>query len=462
MAGPRTIPSPSDELRPNTAELLVAPFARFMRFEASAGIALILMAAAAMVWANSPWGAEYVQFFQGTKVKVGFGSWGLEKALILWINDLLMGLFFLLVGLEIKREILRGELNSLRKAALPIAAAIGGMAVPGIIFAAINWGQPSIRGWGIPMATDIAFALGVLALVGKRVPTALGIFLTTLAIIDDLGALIIIAVFYTEQIGMNYLALAGVPLFGLIVLNRLGFRNPLLYMIFGIVLWYFVLKSGVHATIAGVVVALTIPASTRVDQNRYVEFVRSMVDRFADQIETLGPKHTTTAQQTTVFAIEKAGKEVETPLRRLETQLLPWTSFAILPVFALANAGVSVDFSSDEGIPMRVLLGVAVGLMVGKPIGVLAASWICVKLGIGELPAGVRWRHIHGAGWLAGIGFTMALFIANLGFNASATSLDAAKLGILAASVVAGVIGWALLMLSSRTTAGTQSDTVSP
>lgn len=462
MAGPRTIPSPSDELTPNTADLLVAPFARFMRFEASAGIALILMAAAAMLWANSSWGAEYVDFFHGTKFKIGFGSWGLEKALILWINDLLMGLFFLLVGLEIKREILRGELNSFRKAALPIAAAIGGMAVPGIIFAAINWGEPTIRGWGIPMATDIAFALGVLALVGKRVPTSLGVFLTTLAIVDDLGALIIIAVFYTEQIGLNYLALAGIPLLGLIVLNALGFRNPLLYMIFGIVLWYFVLKSGVHATIAGVVVALTIPASTRVDQNRYVEFARGMIDRFAGQIENLGPKHTTSDQQTVVFAIEKAGKEVETPLRRLETQLLPWTSFAILPVFALANAGVRVDFSSDQGMPMRVLLGVAAGLLVGKPIGVFAASWLCVRLGIGDLPAGVRWSHIHGAGWLAGIGFTMALFIANLGFSGSPTALDAAKLGILAASVLAGIVGWCLLMASPKTTATEEPRTVSP
>jgi Na+:H+ antiporter, NhaA family len=431
--------------------LVLAPFSRFMKFEASGGIALIVMAAVAMIWANSAGADSYFNLFLKTKVTVGFGDWALSKALILWINDLLMALFFLLVGLEIKREVLRGELNSMRKASVPIAAAIGGMLVPGLLFAAINWGEPTIRGWGIPMATDIAFALGVLALAGRRVPLALGVFLTTLAIVDDLGALVIIAVFYTEQIGLSYLGYAGLCLIALIVLNVLGFRKPLPYLLVGIVLWYFVLKSGVHATIAGVVVALTIPSSTRVDQNLYAGFIRRMLDRFSGQIETLGPGVTTPDQQSVVLAIEKAGREVETPLRRLESALLPWCAFLILPVFALANAGVALDFGGEESVmPMRVLIGVAVGLLIGKPIGVFAATWICVKLGFGELPKGVGWRHIHGAAWLAGIGFTMALFIANLGYAGDSQALDAAKLGVLGASVLAGVVGWGLLMTGPK------------
>lgn len=421
-----------------------------MRFKASGGVALIFMAAIALLWANSPWADGYFSLFLKTKVTIGFGNWALSKALILWINDLLMAFFFLLVGLEIKREVLRGELNSPRKAALPIAAAIGGMIVPGLAFAAINWGEPTIRGWGIPMATDIAFALGVLALAGKRVPVSLAVFLTTLAIVDDLGALVIIAVFYTEQIGLNYLGYAGASLVVLVVMNLFGFRRPLPYLLVGAVLWYFVLKSGVHATIAGVLVALTIPANTRVDQHQYTGFVVRMMDRFTNDIETLNPRHTTPDQQTAVFAIEKACKEVETPLRRLESALLPWCVFAVLPVFALANAGVTVNFGGgeSEAMPMRVLLGVAAGLLIGKPLGVFVATWLCVKSGLGELPKGIRWQHVHAAGWLAGIGFTMALFIANLGFAGDAASLDAAKVGIIGPSVLAGVIGWALLMLA--------------
>ncbi len=450
MAGPKYIPSPSDTLDRNRADRLIAPFARFMRFEASGGIALIFMAAIALLWANSSWADGYFKLFLDTKVTVGFGDWALSKALILWINDLLMALFFLLVGLEIKREVLRGELNSPRKAALPIAAAIGGMAIPGLVYAAINWGEPTLRGWGVPMATDIAFALGVLALAGKRVPTSLAVFLTTLAIVDDLGALVIIAVFYTEQIGLAYLGYAGIGVAALVLLNVLGFRRPLLYLLIGIVVWYFVLKSGVHATIAGVVVAMTIPASSRVDQHRYTAFVRDKIDRFASGIEDLGPNATTSEQQTAVFAIEKAGKEVETPLRRLESALLPWCAYAVLPVFALANAGVAIEVGGGEsgGLPMRVLLGVAAGLLIGKPVGVFLASWICVKTGLGVLPAGMRWSHVHAAGWLAGIGFTMALFIANLGFAGNAQALDAAKIGIIGPSVLAGVVGWSLLMLT--------------
>ncbi|GAB4386662.1 MAG: Na+/H+ antiporter NhaA [Phycisphaerales bacterium] len=452
MASHRHIPTPAQETDPTTAERLLAPFERFMRFEASGGIVLIAMAVLAMLWANSGWADEYLSIFQQKKFTIGYGSWALSKPLILWINDLLMALFFLLVGLEIKREVLMGDLSSPKKAALPIAAALGGMAVPGIIYAAVNWGQPTIRGWGVPMATDIAFALGVLALLGSRVPGSVRVFLTSLAIADDLGALVIIAVFYTEQIGLGYLGLAGIGLAVLVALNLLGFRRPLAYMLVGALIWYFVLKSGVHATIAGVLIAMTIPTRLRVDQNHYVNFTRRMIDRFEGMIDPDRPWRTTSDQQAQVFAIEAAGHAVQSPLRRLEHQLVPWVAFGILPVFALANAGVPIATGNGEAgdSTMRALAGVGLGLLIGKPLGVFAATWLAVRLRIGELPPGVRWQHIHGAAWLAGIGFTMALFIANLAFADDASALDAAKLGVLGASVLAAVIGLLVLLVGPK------------
>lgn len=450
MAGPNPIPTPTEETAPRPADRLLAPFERFMRLEAAGGIVLIAMAGLAMFWANSAWAGEYVALFQERKFTVGYGEWALSKPLILWINDLLMAVFFLLVGLEIKREILMGELSTPKKAALPVAGAIGGMVLPGLIYAAINWGRPAVDGWGVPMATDIAFALGVLALVGSRVPASVRIFLTSVAIADDLGALIIIAVFYTEQIGLGSLGMAGVGLAVLVVLNRLGFRNPLGYVLIGLVIWYFVLKSGVHATIAGVLVALTIPTRTRVDRDHYLDFVRRMIGRFQDGMGdgAGGGRHTTSEQQTQVFAIEAAGKAVQSPLRRLEHQLVPWVAFLILPVFALANAGVVIQTGGGDGAGMsvRVMLGVAIGLLIGKPVGVFGLTWLAVKLGLCELPPGVRWGHVHGAAWLTGIGFTMALFIANLAFTDDAATLDAAKLAVLGASVLAGVVGLIVLL----------------
>ncbi|KAA0212645.1 MAG: Na+/H+ antiporter NhaA [Leptolyngbya sp. PLA3] len=452
MAHSQRIKTPSKETAPVPADRLLAPFERFMRLEAAGGIVLIVMAVLAMIWANSAWGSAYTDLFRAHKFTVGFGAWALSKPLILWINDLLMALFFLLVGLEIKREILMGDLSTPKKAALPVAAALGGMVVPGVVYAAINWGSPTIRGWGVPMATDIAFALGVLALVGSRVPSAVRTFLTSLAIADDLGALIIIAVFYTEQIGLNYLALGGAGLAGLVVLNLLGFRRPLGYMLLGVLVWYFVLKSGVHATIAGVLVALTIPTRLRADQRDYVNFMKRMIVKFDGQINPDDPRRCSGEQQTLVLAIETAGREVQSPLRRLEQQLIAWVAFLILPIFALANAGVPIELGqADETSGAgRAMLGAALGLLIGKPLGVFGATWLAVKLRIGELPPGVRWRHIHGAAWLAGIGFTMALFIASLAFTGQPSTLDAAKLGVLGASVLAGIIGLVVLMTGPK------------
>ncbi|MCL4221388.1 MAG: Na+/H+ antiporter NhaA [Phycisphaerales bacterium] len=451
MATPTTIPSPAKETKPIAAERLLAPLERFMRFEAAGGILLIAVSLLALLWANSAWAEEYVAIFQTRKFTIGYGQWALSKPLILWINDLLMAVFFLLVGLEIKREIVVGELSTPRKAALPLAGALGGMVLPGVIYAAINWGRPTIGGWGVPMATDIAFALGILSLVGSRVPMSLRVFLTSLAIADDLGALIIIAVFYTEQIGLNYLALAGAGIAVLVVLNLLGFRRPIGYMLIGLVVWYFVLKSGVHATIAGVLVALTIPTRRRVNQHHYVDFVKRMIGKFEDKIDRTGPAHSSGEQQTLVLAIEGAGRAVQSPLSSLEFRLIPWVAFAIMPVFALANAGIALGNGEDgQGLPMPALLGVALGLMIGKPLGVFGFSWLAVKLGIGETMPGVQWRHIFGASWLAGIGFTMALFIANLAFKNDPGSLDAAKLGVLGGSIVAGAVGLGVLMMCPK------------
>lgn len=434
-------------------ETALGPWYRFTRMQSAGGIILILCAAAAMVWANSPGAASYTRLFLETKFTVGFGEWGLSKAFILWINDLLMAVFFLLVGLEIKREVLVGELRSPRAAALPIAAAIGGMVVPGVIYALINLGQPSIRGWGVPMATDIAFALGVMALLGSRVPVSLKVFLTSLAIVDDLGALLIIAVFYTEKVGFVYLGYAGVLLVLLTALNLMGVRRVLPFLLVGVVVWYFLLKSGVHSTIAGVLVALTIPARTRVDRAAYVSFAEKMLGKFRAAGVEGKRQWATDEQQGILQALEDAGNKVETPLRRLEHNLIPWVAFLILPVFALANAGVGLgggDASENAEPTTRVLLGVSLGLLLGKPIGVFACSWLAVKGGVATLPAGVSWGQIHATGWLAGIGFTMALFIANLAFAGNAAQLDAAKLGILGASVLAGVIGLVMLARACR------------
>lgn len=471
MAGPVEIPSPDAGVARGAADRVVAPFQRFMRFEAAGGILLIVFALGAMVWANSGASASYVALFHETTVRVGFGDWGLEKALILWINDLLMAVFFLLVGLEIKREVLVGELRSVKNAALPIAAALGGMVVPGAIYAVVNLGEDSIRGWGVPMATDIAFALGVLGLAGSRVPLSVRVFLTSLAIVDDLGALLVIAVFYTESIGVGALGKAGAVLGVMMVLNVAGVRRMVVYLLLGLVVWYFVLKSGVHATIAGVAVAMTIPARTKVDQVAYVSFARSMVDRFEGDVRGAVRAWTTGAQQSAVLALEDAGKMVETPVRRLEHALIPWVAFVILPVFAIANAGVAIggaeaggvvdgaaagsadgDLGSGSVWGSRALWGVVLGLVVGKPVGVFGFAWVAQKLGIGALPVGATWRHVFGAAWLSGIGFTMALFIANLGFE-DPSDLDAAKLGVLGASVIAGVVGLAVLMSCKRASA---------
>lgn len=437
---------------------ILQPFQRFIRAEAAGGILLLIFAVVALVWANSPWADAYFNVWQ-TYVTVGFGSAGISKPLLLWINDGLMAVFFFLVGLEIKREMLVGELADARKAAFPMAAALGGMLVPAGIYALVNGGTAFASGWGIPMATDIAFALGVLALLGPRVPLALKVFLTALAIVDDLGAVLVIAIFYTSELATGALVTAGVLFVLLLGFNRLGVQRTAVYVFFGLALWVAVLKSGVHATVAGVLLALAIPARRRLDTQSFLDRLKSYTNRFGDTLPgEEDPKSASSEQQDIIHSVEIAAKNAETPLVRMEHALTGWVAFGIMPIFALANAGVSfegIDVGSALAHPVS--LGVLLGLFLGKQLGVFAFAWAAVKSGLAELPRGVTWRAVYGVSCLTGIGFTMALFIAGLAFD-DALALDRAKMGILAGSLLAGLLGWGLL----RTTGGPAAGSATP
>jgi len=362
-----------------------------------------------------------------------------------WINDLLMAVFFLVVGLEIKREILVGELASPKRAALPIFGALGGMIGPALIFVGLNLGKDTIGGWGVPMATDIAFAVGILAMLGSRIPNSLKVFLTSLAIVDDLGALVVIAVFYTENLELAYLGYAGTIVALLMFLNVMRCRWITLYLILGLPLWYCIYMSGVHATIAGVLLALTIPAHARVNAVNFVFSTRKALDVFQEAHDD--PNHDikeSTVRRAAVNAIIKNARQVLPPLHRMEYVIHPWAAFLIIPVFALANAGIPVHGGVMENLANPVSLGIILGLFVGKPLGIILLCFIACKMGIATLPRGVSWRHILGAGALGGIGFTMAIFIANLAF--SGANLEHAKLAILVASLISAIFGAALLL----------------
>ncbi|MDW8106081.1 MAG: Na+/H+ antiporter NhaA [Armatimonadota bacterium] len=434
-------------LPPLPIERLVRPFATFAKQASAGGIVLLVCAIIAMAWANSPLSQAYFSLWS-TPLEVRLGELvKIEKPLLLWINDGLMAIFFFLVGMEIKRELLVGELRSPRKAMLSIAAALGGMVVPAGIYAALNWGTPEIRGWGIPMATDIAFALGALALLGTRAPLALKVFLTALAIIDDLGAVLVIAVFYTENLKPEFLLYSLLVWGVMIAANGLGVRGGLPYFLMGVVMWFFMLKSGVHATVAGVLAAFAIPVRSRIDPELFIARVREYLNEFdqpvAERTIILSPE-----QQSAIEAIEREALRVQSPLQRLEHLLHNFVAFFVMPVFALANAGVALDTEGGLNLTDRVIWGVALGLLIGKPLGITLASWLAVRLGIAQLPRGIGFTHIVGVGFLGGIGFTMALFIAGLAFRGD--ELDLAKLGILGGSAIAGVIGFLLLRLMTQ------------
>lgn len=431
---------------------VLRPFVEFVQLEAAGAILLLACAVIALLWANSPWAGGYVRLWR-TPVTIGVGRGALTETLGDWVNDGLMVLFFFIVGLEIKRELLMGELASVRHAALPFAAALGGMIAPALIYTALNHGHPEARGWGVPMATDIAFALGVLALVGDRVPLGLKVFLAAFAIADDLGAVVVIAVFYTAHLALGYLLLAAALFVIAAVVGRAGVRWPPVYLVLGVLLWYAVLRSGVHATIAGVLLAMTIPVGSRIDTDRFVWVGRALLDRFAaaghaSKAEPINDEH-----QAALHALERAADAVQMPIERMQNVLHPWVTFGIMPLFALANAGVPLVGQLPAAAHSPVSLGVALGLIFGKPVGILLFVWLAVRMGIATLPRGVGWRQTFGAAVLGGIGFTMSLFIAGLAFR-SAAELDQAKIGIFAGSLVSGAVGWFLVRRATAQTEG--------
>lgn len=418
----------------------------FVHNEAFGGVLLLVCAVVAFAWANSPWDQAYDDLWHAT-LTLGSAHFNLTESLHLWVNDGLMAIFFFVVGLEIKREVLVGELASPRRAALPAIAALGGVVVPAAIYVAINAGQVGSEGWGIPMATDIAFALGVMALLGNRIPVGLKIFLTALAIVDDIIAVLVIAVFYNTGIDWGAMGIAAAILAVLIVANRMGIRHAWVYGSLGLGLWVAVFQSGVHATIAGVLLAFTIPAGMRFDPAAFVAKGRAILDEFDDAGPDQESILANAKRQEALAELEDVVEGVGAPLHRLEHALHPWVAFAIVPLFALANAGVKLEGDIGSILGDRITLGVLLGLVLGKQIGVTIAAWLAVKSGVTSLPDGVTWSQIYGAGWLAGIGFTMSLFVADLAFNGAGESdqLTAAKIGILSASVIAGGVGWVLL-----------------
>jgi NhaA family Na+:H+ antiporter len=440
-------PTKYQPLEPLPIERLAKPFALFAKQASAGGIVLLACAVVALLWANSPLSEYYFRLWS-IPVEVRFGNLvDIDKPLLLWINDGLMAVFFFLVGMEIKRELLVGELRSPRKAMLPMAAAVGGMVVPALIYASLNWGTPEIRGWGIPMATDIAFALGALALLGTRAPLALKVFLTALAIVDDLGAVLVIALFYTENLKVNALLYSLLFWGAMIAMNRLGVRSGLAYFLMSVGMWYFMLKSGVHATVAGVLGAFAIPVRSRIDPELFIVRVREYLNQF-DQPITERTIILSPEQQSAVEAIEREALRVQSPLQRLEHRLHYFVAFFVMPIFALANAGVALGGEGGLNWTSRVIWGVALGLLIGKPLGIALFSWLAVRLGLAQLPQGINFVHIVGVGFLGGIGFTMALFIAGLAFRGD--ELNYAKLGILSGSALAGVIGFTMLRMWTK------------
>jgi NhaA family Na+:H+ antiporter len=444
-------------------ERLLAPFLRFAHTASAGGVVLLVTTAIALGWANSPWAASYHHLWE-TPLGLSIGGWAPVTTLHHLINDGLMAVFFFLVGLEIKREMMAGELASIRRAALPMVAALGGMVVPAALYALVNRGGAGSAGWGIPMATDIAFALGVLALLGDRVPTGLKVFLAALAIVDDIGAVLVIAIFYSGGVSWPALGAAAALLTLSAAANAAGVRRPSSYAVIGVALWAAVLLSGVHATVAGVLLAMTIPVRTRIAEGTFLNEARRALDAFDEAaLSTSGDPGTTvlgnTGHHAALEELEALTEAAQPPLIRMEHALHGVVAFAIMPLFALANAGVTLDASAlSAAITHPVTIGAFIGLLFGKPVGIVLFSWVAVRLRWAALPAGVTWRSLSGAGVLGGIGFTMALFIAALAFPAprdgsavgQSLLLDEAKVGVLAASTLAGIIGWLLLRDSPR------------
>ena len=422
--------------------LVLRPLQRFLRQETSGGVLLLVAAAAALAWANL-WPGSYEDTWH-TPLTFELGPWAISQDVQHWINDGLMALFFFVVGLEIKRELVTGELRDARTAALPAVAALGGMVVPAGLYVALNFGGDAIQGWGIPMATDIAFAVGVLALFGRGLPSSLRVFLLSLAIVDDIGAILVIAIFYSGGISWVPLGVAAALVAAILGLRVLQVRFVPLYVLLGVGVWLAVFESGIHATIAGVMLGFLTPAVPFQKPDVVSREARRIAEETADEPESAD------ADAHHWLRLAAISRETISPLARLEHLLHPWTSYLIVPLFALANAGVYLRGGAiGDAAGSRVTLGIVLGLVVGKTLGITLFAWLAVRLRLARLPLGVGWERIFGVAAVAGIGFTVSLFIAGLAFS-DAETLASAKVGILAGSLVAGAVGAVLLRAGSR------------
>lgn len=430
---------------------VLSPLEEFIHQQTTSSFLLIGATILALLLANSSLAEHYYHLIH-TPVDLHIGSWGIQMSMHHWVNDALMAIFFFVVGLELKREILVGELSDVRQAALPILAAVGGMLVPALIFAAFNHQGDAVRGWGVPMATDIAFAVGALVMLGKRVPKSLVTFLIALAIVDDLGAVLVIALFYTEQLAVNWLLLSSLLVLALLALNFSGVRNAIPYFIVALVLWYTMLQSGVHATLAGVIGAFTVPARSKYNPALFVQRLSNQLDNFvASRKNAADDMMTNEKLHPIVETIEDSVLGVQTPLQRLEQFWHVPVAFLIIPIFAIFNAGIPVQLGTlTETLTNPVMLGVFVGLLVGKFLGVTMACWLAIKLGLGKLPTGARFSQLAAVAVLAGIGFTMSIFIAELAFKGHPDYLLMAKTGVLFGSLCAGLIGSLWLWLLGK------------
>lgn len=422
----------------------------FLESQTSGGLVLLICTVISLVVANVP-ALQHLQELWHIEAGFSIGNFKIEMSVMHWINDALMAVFFFVVGLEIKREMLVGELSSVKKATLPIFAALGGMLVPAAIYAIFNHGTPTSNGWGIPMATDIAFAVGVISILGKRCPSALKIFLLALAIVDDLGAIIVLALFYpSHELNFVFMGLALVVFLILILFNKMKVNSPYVYMMFGLVLWYFVFRSGIHATIAGVLLAITIPSKTTINEVRFFVKVKHLLEKFKEngnsEVEVLAnPK-----QMEVIHDINEEVDAINPLMHRFESALHPISHFLIIPLFALANAGVTLDGSILQMSPMpAVVPGIFFGLLLGKPIGITLFSYISVKTRLAELPGGVPWKQIFAIGMVAGIGFTMSIFVDNLAFS-DPVHLNLGKAAILVTSFVSAICGMLAVLLTTK------------
>lgn len=429
----------------NIGDKIARPLHAFVSIEAAGGIMMIVMTLAAMMFSNTAIN-EYYSKILHTPLSIGFGSHIFSRSVHFWINDCLMACFFLVVGLEIKREALVGELATFRQAVLPAAGAFGGVVVPALIYWLLNNGSVSESGWGIPMATDIAFVLGALTMLGRRVPSSLAIFLVSLAIVDDLVAVVVIALFYSQAINIIFLEYAAVVVALLIVMNILGTRHPAPYILVGMALWALIYASGVHATVTGVIVAMTIPARSARDTKGFADEAKQLLKEFRDQRARDYLIHLKEENQSVIRQLESMFRQIEPPLQRLEHVLHPWVIFGIMPIFALANAGVGLNSTLlASAATSNQSLGIIFGLFIGKQFGIFSATWLAVKIGIASLPNSVSMKHVYGGAVLCGIGFTMSLFIAELSFTGQPALLEEAKVSILAGSLVSGLAGAAIL-----------------